>query len=340
MQRIKRDSLFAALAMGIGLTVGAANAEEVNVYSYRQPELVEPLFNAFTDETGIAVNVVFLKKGLVERLQSEGDRSPADIVLTVDISRLHGVVEAGVTQAVESAAMSDAIPAEFRDPDGHWFGLTGRARIVYASKERVGDGEVTTYEDLASDNWKGRICIRSGTNAYNLALTSAMIVHHGEDMARDWLQGVKANLARKPQGNDRAQVKAIHAGECDISVGNTYYMGLMLRDDEQKEWANSVRIIFPTFENGGTHVNLSGVAMTKASPNRDNALKLMEFLASETGQRIYSEINNEYPITPGIPASDLVESWGTFEPDSIGLIDVAKLRPASLRLVEDVDFDG
>ena len=316
-----------------------APAQEVNVYSYRQPELVEPLFRAFTEETGIAVNVVFLKKGLVERLQAEGDRSLADLVFTVDISRLNGVVEAGVTQAVVSDVLNDAIPAEFRDPDGHWFGLTGRARIVYASKDRVADGEITTYEDLATEKWKGRICIRSGTNAYNLALTSAVIAHHGEDKARVWLEGLKANLARKPQGNDRAQVKAIHAGECDISVGNTYYMGLMLKDEEQQAWANSVRIVFPTFENAGTHVNLSGVAMTKASPNRDNALRLMEFLASAKGQEIYAEINNEYPITPGVPASELVTSWGEFEPDSLDLIEIAKLRPASLRLVEEVNFD-
>ena len=315
-------------------------AQEVNVYSYRQPELVEPLFSAFTDETGIAVNVVFLKQGLVERLQAEGRRSPADLILTVDISRLNAVVEAGVTSAVDSAVLKDSIPAEFRDPDGHWFGLTGRARIVYASRDRVADGEVTTYEDLASDKWRGRICTRSGTHSYNLALTSAVIAHHGEDAARAWLEGVKANLARKPQGNDRAQVKAIHAGECDISVGNTYYMGLMLKDDEQKAWADSVRIVFPTFADGGTHVNLSGVAMTKAAPNRESALLLMEFLASSQGQEIYAEINNEYPITPGIPASDLVSGWGTFDPDGLDLIEIARLRPVSLRLVEEVDFDG
>ena len=316
-----------------------AQAQEVNVYSYRQPELVAPLFNAFTEETGIAVNVVFLNKGLVERLLAEGERSPADLIFTVDISRLNAVVEAGVTQAVDSKALTDAIPAEFRDPGGRWFGLTARARIVYASRDRVTDGEVTTYEDLASDSWRGRICIRSGTNAYNLALTSAVIAHHGEDKARMWLEGLKANLARKPQGNDRAQVKAIHAGECDISVGNTYYMGLMLKDEEQKAWADSVRIMFPRFENGGTHMNLSGVAMTKAAPNRDDALKLMEFLASVQGQKIYAEINNEYPITPGVPASELVTSWGEFEPDTLDLIEIARLRPNSLRLVEEVDFD-
>ena len=317
-----------------------APAQEVNVYSYRQPELVAPLFNAFTEETGTPVNVVFLNKGLVERLQAEGDRTPADLIFTVDISRLNEVVEAGVTQAVDSNALNDTIPAEFRDPNGHWFGLTARARIVYASRDRVADGEITTYEDLASETWRGRICTRSGTNAYNLALTSAVIAHHGEDKARMWLEGLKANLARKPQGNDRAQVKAIHAGECDISVGNTYYMGLMLKNEEQKAWADSVRIVFPKFENGGTHMNLSGVAMTKAAPNRDDALKLMEFLASARGQEIYAEINNEYPITPGVPASELVTSWGGFETDTLDLIEIAKLRPASLRLVEEVDFDG
>lgn len=246
-----------------------AQADEITVYSYRQPELIKPLFDAFTAETNIDVNVSFLKKGMIEKLQAEGDRSPADLIMTVDISRLNGVVEAGVTQPVTSDVITANIPAEFRDPDGQWFGLTSRARIVYASKDRVADGEVTTYEDLASDKWKGRICIRSGTNAYNLALTSAVIAHHGEETAKGWLEGVKANLARKPSGNDRAQVKAIAAGECDISVGNTYYMKKMLKNEEQVAWADSVRIVFPKFANGGTHVNLSGMALTKSTPNKD-----------------------------------------------------------------------
>ncbi|WP_424990179.1 Fe(3+) ABC transporter substrate-binding protein [Fluviibacterium sp. S390] len=317
-----------------------AFADEVNVYSYRQPELVEPLFDAFTEETGISVNSVFLSKGLVERLKSEGDRSPADLVLTTDISRLSQLVEEGVTQPVENATLEAQIPALFRDPGNQWFGLTSRARVVYASKDRVADGEVTTYEDLASDKWEGRICTRSGTNAYNVALTAAVLAHHGEDGATEWLEGVKSNLARKPQGNDRAQVKAIWAGECDIAIGNTYYMGLMLKDDEQKAWADSVRIVFPTFEDGGTHVNVSGMAMTKSAPNRENAIKLMEFLSSTAGQELYSEINNEYPVDPSVPASELVSSWGSFTADDVNLMDLAKLRPAALRLTETVDFDG
>ena len=316
-----------------------AIADEVNVYSYRQPELVTPLFDAFTADTGIDVNVQFLNKGMIERLQAEGERSPADLILTVDISRLNGVVEAGVTQAVTSDVLEANIPADFRDPEGQWFGLTSRARIVYASKERVAEGEVTTYEDLADPKWAGRICIRSGTNAYNLALTSAVIAHVGEDAAKTWLEGLKSNLARKPQGNDRAQVKAIWAGECDLSIGNTYYMKKMLEDEEQIPWAESVRILFPTFENGGTHVNLSGMAMTKAAPNRDNAIKLMEWLSSENAQEIYAEVNGEYPLIAGSTPSDLVASWGAFTADDKPLIEIAKLRAASLRLVEEVAFD-
>lgn len=324
----------------VSATIAApAFAAEVNVYSYRQPELVEPLFNAFTEKTGIEVNVVFLKKGLIERLQAEGDRSPADLVFTTDISRLKGIVDAGLTQPVTSDALEANVPAELRHPDGHWWGLTSRARVIYASKERVADGEVTTYEGLADPAWEGRICTRPGTHSYNLALTSAMIAHHGEDATKSWLEGVKGNLARKPQGNDRAQVKAIWAGECDIAVGNTYYMGLMLKDAEQKPWADAVRIVFPTFENGGTHVNISGVAMTRSAPNKEAAHQLMEFLASPQGQQLYAEVNNEYPVAPDTPPSDLVASWGSFEADDVSLAKIADLRAAALKLVEQVNFD-
>ena len=317
-----------------------AVADEVNVYSYRQPELIAPLTDAFTEKTGIDVNVAYLEKGMVERLKAEGRRSPADLIFTVDISRLAAVVNEGLTQPVETEALLANVPSEYRDPDGNWYGLTTRARIVYASKDRVAEGEVSTYEDLASEKWKGRICTRSGTHAYNVALTSAMVHHHGEEGAKAWLEGVKANLARKPQGNDRAQVKAIWAGECDISIGNTYYMGEMLSDPEQAEWANSVNVLFPTFENAGTHVNISGVALAKHAPNRDNAIKLMEFLASPEAQEIYAKDNYEYPIAPGSNADMLVESWGTFTADDVNLMTLAQHRSTALRLTEEVDFDG
>lgn len=328
------------LALAFASTALPALADEINVYSHRQPELIQPLVDAFTAETGITVNVAFVDKGMAERLVAEGDRSPADLVLTVDIARLTQIVDAGVTQAVQSDVLEANIPAALRDTNDHWFGLTSRARIVYASKDRVADGEVTTYEDLADPKWKGRICIRSGTNDYNVALAAAVIAHHGEEAAKAWLEGVKANLARKPEGGDRDQVKAIAAGQCDIAVGNTYYIGQMLNDPDEKEAAESVRIVFPTFEGDGSHLNVSGVAMTKAAPHRENALKFMEWLSSDEAQRIYAETNNEFPVKPGVARSALVESWGDFTPDSIPLTEVAKLRPAALKLIEEVDFDG
>jgi iron(III) transport system substrate-binding protein len=317
-----------------------ALAQEINVYSHRQPELIQPLTDAFTAETGIAVNVAFVDKGMAERLLAEGDRSPADLVLTVDIARLMQIVEADVTQPVQSDVLEANIPEALRDPADHWFGLTSRARIVYASKDRVAPGEVTTYEDLASDKWKGRLCTRSGLHDYNVALLGAVIVHHGEDAATQWAEGLKANLARKPDGGDRDQVKAIAAGECDIALGNTYYMGQMLADPEQIPWAESVNIVFPTFENGGTHLNISGVAMTKSAPNKENALTFMEWLSGDTAQKIYAETNHEFPVKAGVERSALVASWGEFTPDTTSLADIAAARAAALKIMETVNFDG
>ncbi|WP_210526174.1 Fe(3+) ABC transporter substrate-binding protein [Rubellimicrobium arenae] len=313
---------------------------EVNVYTTRQPELIQPVIDAFTSGTGIPVNLSFVEDGIVERLVAEGERSPVDLVMTVDIANLQQIVDAGVIQPVQSDVLEAAIPAELRSPDDLWFALTTRARIVYASKDRVGEDEITTYEDLADSKWQGRICTRSGTHNYNLALLSAIIAHHGEDYARDWAKAVKANLAMKPQGGDRDQVRSIWAGECDISLGNTYYMGQMLRDPEQSEWANSVRIEFPTFEDGGTHVNVSGIAMTRSAPNKEEALQLMEFLASPEAQAIYAEQNHEYPVRPDAERSDLVASWGEVTPDTINLTEVAGHRAAALRIMEEVNFDG
>lgn len=337
MHRASLRMTLAALAVTTALP---ALAEEVNVYSHRQPELLQPLVDAFTADTGIAVNVAFVDKGMAERLQAEGDRSPADIVMTVDIARLQQIVDAGVTQAVESEVLSANVPEALRDPAGHWFGLTTRARIVYASKDRVAAGEVTTYEDLASDKWKGRLCTRSGLHDYNVALLGAYIAHHGEEAASQWAAGLKANLGKKPDGGDRDQVKAIAAGECDIALGNTYYMGQMLADPEQVPWAESVNIVFPVFEGGGTHVNISGVAMTKAAPNHDAALKFMEWLSSDHAQQIYAETNHEFPVKPGVPRSELVASWGEFTPDALPLAEVASHRAAALKIMETVDFDG
>ncbi len=338
--------VFAALkitALSSFLTVAPiteAFAAEVNVYSYRQPFLIKPMFDAFTRQTGIKVNSVFAKKGLVERLKSEGKNSPADIIFTVDIGRLDAALQAGVTQPVESDILSSSIPAAFRDPDNHWFGLTSRARIIVTSNERMSSGDIKSYEDLADPKFEGKICTRSGKHVYMVALIASVISHAGEAAAKEWLTGVKNNLARKPQGNDRAQVKAINSGECDIAIINSYYMGAMVNDEEQSEWASSVDINFPNQNDRGTHMNISGMSLTRNSPNKDHAIQLMEFLASDLAQAMYSEQNHEYPINPDVRPSGLLQSWGDFKSDTLPLADIAKHRSTASKLVDTVNFDG
>ncbi len=315
-------------------------AEEVNIYSHRQPELIQPLMDKFTAETGIDVNIAFVDKGMAERLQAEGNRSPADLVLTVDIGRMEELVEADVLQAAEDPVLAANIPPAYRDPGNLWFGLTTRSRVVYASLERVKPGEITTYEDLVNPKWQGRLCMRSGLNDYNVALTAAFLLHHGPEATTAWLQGLKANLAHKPLGGDRDQVKSIWSGECDIALGNTYYIGQMLNDDSEKDYAAAVRIDFPIFEGGGAHMNISGIALTKAAPNKAAAVKLMAWLSSDEAQKIYAEANHEFPVKDGVARSALVQSWGEFTPDRLGLADIAKARSDAVKLIEGVDFDG
>jgi len=319
----------------------AADVEAVNVYSYRQPFLIDPLLLKFTEDTGIKVNVIFAEKGLIERMAAEGRNSPADLLLTVDVGNLMQAKEAGVGQVVHSQDLEKEIPAAYRDKEGVWWGLTRRARVVYASKERVKLRDIT-YEDLADPKWKDKICIRSGQHVYNVALTASMIAAHGETWTEEWLKGVKENLAHKPAGDDRMQVKGVYSGECDIAVGNTYYMGAMLQNEkepEQKEWANSVYILFPNTNDRGTHVNISGAVLAKNAPHKDNALKLMEFLASDEGQQMYAEVNNEYPVKEGVPWSPSVKSWGNFNPDPISLNEIAALRKKASELIDKVGFD-
>jgi iron(III) transport system substrate-binding protein len=334
-----------ALALLVSLTAAlSAQAEgpgEVNIYSYRQPYLINPLLKEFTDETGIKVNVIFAEKGLIERIQAEGRNSPADVLLTVDVGNLMQATAADIAQPIQSAKLDAEIPPAYRAADGQWIGLTRRARVVYVSKDRVKQDAIT-YEELADPKWRGKICIRSGQHVYNVALIASMIAHHGEEWTEAWLKGVKSNLARKPAGDDRLQVKGVYAGECDIAVGNTYYMGAMLKNDkepEQKEWANSVNILFPNTQDRGTHVNVSGAVVAKYAPHKENAIKLLEFLASDKGQEMYAEVNNEYPVKEGVPWSPLVKSWGDFKPDPISLNEIAALRKKASELVDKVGFD-
>jgi iron(III) transport system substrate-binding protein len=322
--------------------LGQAQAQEtVNIYSYRRPDLIKPVLDAFTAETGIRTQVLFLDKGLEDRIAAEGTNSPADVIMTVDIARLTAAKDKGVTQALDDATINANIPAEYRDPEGHWFGVTKRARVVYASKNRVSE-DTLTYADLADPKWKGKICIRSGQHDYNLALFSAAIAHWGPEKTEEWMKGFKANLARKPAGGDRNQAQAIAAGECDIALGNTYYVGLMLnneKDPQEKEWAAAIKVVFPTFENGGSHVNISGAALAKNAPNKDAAVKLIQFLSSDKAQQVYAEQVYEYPVEPGLEPSATVKSFGELKADTLPLADIAKNRKAASEMVDRVGLD-
>ncbi|QXO17839.1 MULTISPECIES: Fe(3+) ABC transporter substrate-binding protein [Vibrio] len=336
---MKKLLTLSALASSM-LAPAAIAAEEVNVYSYRQPFLIDPMFKEFTDETGIKVNVKFAKEGIAEKLAQEGEYSPADLVLTSEFSRLFELADKGLTQPVDSAVIDSNIPAQYRDSKDEWFALTIRTRSVYSSRDRVGKlSDDFDYLDLAKPEYKGKICTRSGKHPYNIALVAAMIANHGEAETKTWLQGVKANLARKPQGNDRDQVRAIKEGLCDLSLGNSYYLGKMLTDKEQKSWAESVYINFPGQKVQGTHVNVSGMAMAKYAPNRDNALKLMEFLTGDKAQHMYADVNFEYPVKPGVARSELVASWGEFKSDSLPLEKIADNHEAAIKLIDEVKFD-
>ncbi|MFD2178764.1 Fe(3+) ABC transporter substrate-binding protein [Veronia pacifica] len=337
MKKIVLSTAVLAGLLGAG-TVSAA--EEVNVYSYRQPFLIEPMLKEFTKETGIKVNIKFAKKGLAEKLKQEGEYSPADVILTVDISRLMELMKLDLVQPVDSKVIDSNVPAKYRDSEDRWVALTLRSRVVYSSRDRVGKlGESFDYMDLAKSNWKGKICTRSGKHPYNVSLVSAILAHHGEAETKKWLEGVKANLARKPQGNDRAQVKAISEGLCDVSLGNSYYLGKMLANKDQIAWANSVYINQPGQKAYGTHVNISGMAMAKYAPHKENAQKLMEFLTSNAAQEMYSEVNYEEPVKPGVKRSKLVASWGDYRADDLPLETIAENHSKAMKLLDEVKFD-
>ncbi len=322
------------------LVASSVNAAEVvNIYSFRQPFLIEPILEKFTAKTGIKTKVVFSKKGLIEKLKREGKHSPADLVLTSNFSSLLQLQEAQLTQAFSSEQVNSNVPAAFRDEQNHWVALTKRVRNVYSSNARLGKLASLRYEDLAAPNFKGKVCTRSLKHPYNLGLIASMIAHHGQENTKAWLKGLKQNLARKPQGNDRAQVKAIKEGLCDISLGNSYYYGKMWNDEKQKSWAESVNINFPNQKDRGVHVNVSGVVLTKASKNKENALKLIEFMTDNTAQSMYAALNMEYPVKSGVALSELVASWGQFKEDTLPLSQISKYRSAALKLVDEVKID-
>ena len=332
----------AILAMSLPVAPVQAGGE-VNLYSYRQPFLIEPMLDEFTKQTGTKVNVVFAKKGMVEKIKAAGDNNPADAVLTVDIGRLDALQKAGLLESVDSAVLTAAIPAHLRHPDGLWFGLTTRARLALTSKDRVQPGELATLADLADPRFQGRICTRSGKHGYNVALIASVIAHEGEAAAEKWLIGVRDNLARKPQGNDRAQAKGIYEGVCDVAISNHYYMGKMATNEEkpeQQEWAKAVNVQFLDQDGRGNHVNISGAAVIKGAKNRDEAVALLEFLAGDRAQNMYATVNFEFPVKSGIATHSIVESWGPFKADTLSLEAIARNRTAATKLVDKVGFNA
>ena len=333
---------FAAALAVASLSTAAVAQGEVNLYTTREPGLIQPLLDAFTKDTQIKVNAIFIKDGLAERVKTEGANSPADVLMTVDIGNLLDTVDQGVTQAVQSEALSAAIPAHLRDKEGHWFALSLRGRLVYASKERVKDARFT-YESLSDPKWKGKLCIRSGTHPYNTALIAAHIVHHGEARTEQWLTGMKNNLARKASGGDREVARDILGGICDVGVANSYYVGLMRSGRggaEQEKWGAAINPILATFENGGTHVNISGAAIAKNAPNKANAVKLLEYLVSNDAQALYAKANFEYPVRPSAQIDPIIASFGKLTSDPIDLRAVAKARKAAASLVDKVGFNN
>jgi iron(III) transport system substrate-binding protein len=331
-------------AVGLATFAAAAtpaHADEVNLYTYREPGLIKPALDAFTKNTGIRVNTLFAADGLAERIRAEGSNSPADLLIAVDIGRLQQAIELGVTQPVKSDVLEKAVPAQFRDPQGQWYALTLRSRIIYAAKDRVAD-QALTYESLADPKWRGKICIRSGQHPYNTSLIAAYLAKHGEAKTEEWLKGIKANLARRPSGGDREGARDILAAVCDLAVGNSYYVGLMrnAKEEEQRKWGAAIKTINPTFDGGGTHVNISGVVMAKNAPNRAGAARLMEFLISDSAQHIFSDLNYEYPVVAEAPVADSVKSFGALRPDTLPLTDVGKNRKAASMLVDKVGFDN
>tara|TARA_B100000989_G_scaffold71495_1_gene50109 strand:+ start:160 stop:1179 length:1020 start_codon:yes stop_codon:yes gene_type:complete len=317
-------------------------AQEVNIYSHRQPFLINPFLEEFTKKTGIKTNVVYSTKGLAQRLKAEGQNSPADVILTVDIGRLYIYEDYNLLLPINSEVLNDNIPSHLKSPNNTWYGLSKRSRVIVSSKERVNASKIKRIEDLANPEWKGRICSRPGSHVYNRALMASIIAANGEEKAEQWAKSFVSNLARRPQGNDRAQVKAIFEGQCDIAIINNYYFGKLKysEDPQQQEWAKTVNLIFPNQGNDdrGAHINISGGGIAIHSKNKDNAIKLLEFLSGDVSQNLYGKINFEYPANPKIsPASELI-GWGIPKEDKIPIIRIAELGPVAQRIIDRVGW--
>lgn len=326
------------LSLSFTKVIGA----EVNIYSHRQPFLINPFLEKFTAETGIETNVVYATKGLAQRLKAEGKNSPADVILTVDIGRLYIYDDLDLLASIDSDVLDKNIPQNLKSPENKWVALSKRSRVIVTSKNRVNQGEISKIEDLANEKWKGKICSRPGSHVYNRALMASLILSLGEKAAEEWAKKFVANLSRRPQGNDRAQVKAIFEGQCDISIINNYYFGKLKysEDTKQREWAKSVRLIFPNqgAEDRGAHINISGGGVAKYSKNKKEAVALLEFLSKAQSQKMYGEINFEYPVNPSVETTEELKSWGSFKSDSLPIISIAQKAYDAQKIIDRVGW--
>ena len=327
------------LAITLAFPALAVYADDpvVNVYSARKEALILPLLERFKAETGIDFQLVTGKADeLLKRIEIEGEATPADLFITVDAGRLQRAKEADILQPVESDVLRESIPEHLRDADNTWFGLSRRARTIFYARDQVDPAELSSYEDLVDEKWRGRICIRSSSNIYNQSMVAAMIAHHGEQATEDWARGLVANFARKPGGGDTDQLLAVAAGQCDIAIANTYYYGRMLNSDDPKlqEAAAAIGLFWPNQDSTGVHVNVSGAGITRHGANADTALKLMEFMVTDESQAWYAEVNNEYPVVPGAPVSATLEAFGEFTADDINLTLLGENNRAALQLMD------
>ena len=317
-------------------------AKEINIYSHRQPFLINPFLELFTNETGIKTNVIYSKKGLAQRLQSEGENSPADVILTVDIGRLYIYSDLNLLASIESKKLIENVPSHLRSPKNNWFALSKRARVIAVNKEKIKDGEITRLEDLADSKWKGQICSRPGSHVYNRGIMASVLAEYGEANAEAWAKGLVNNFARRPQGNDRAQIKSIYEGECNIAIINNYYYGKLKfsEDPEQRKWAEKVKLVFPNQKEGdrGAHINISGGGVALHSKNKKEAIMLLEFLTTKESQQLYGEINFEYPVNPIVNPSKELSSWGNFREDKLPIIKIAELAPEAQKIIDRVGW--
>ena len=331
--------LFAIVAASFA-PAAAAQDKVLNLYSSRHYQTDEALYTGFTKATGIKVNRIEAGEDpLIERIRNEGARSPADVLVTVDAGRLWRAEQLGLFQPVKSAVLEARIPANLREPGGHWYGFSTRARLIAYNKDKVKAGEIGTYEELAAPKWKGRVCMRSSTNIYNLSLMGAMIDHNGEEKAQAWAQGVRANLAQEPKGGDTDQLKNVAAGQCDVTISNQYYYARLARSQkpDEREIAQRIGLVFPNQKTWGTHVNISGAGVLKNAPNRDAAIKFLEYLASDDAQRYFADGNNEWPVVASVKVDNpVLATFPAFKRDGLNVAVFGKNQPDSQKIYDRV----